>query len=141
MDSIGIAWPRLMAAGLAAGAWVFVSGIIMARLFGYREMSASFSRIGLQVPMGTGPFVTHTLVRLGLGITIVALFVIFARVMPASRAVWWAAASAWLLGNFFPYLVVTEWGLFPWGLAWKFWGWGVGEFLIAAAIGRMIYRA
>lgn len=52
MDAAPIAVPRLVAAGLAAGAWVFVSGILRAAAFGYREMSVAFARIGLQVPMG-----------------------------------------------------------------------------------------
>lgn len=140
MDSTSIAVPRLVAAGLAAGVWVFVSGILMAAAFGYREMSVAFARIGLQVPIGAGPFVTHSLVRLGLGIAIVALFVIMVQVFPGGQALLVAAGLAWVLGSFFPFLVMTEWGLFPWSLAWKVWGWSAGEFLVAAMIGRHVYR-
>lgn len=141
MGSAPIAVPRLVAAGLAAGVWVFVSGIVMAATFGYREMSAGFARIGLQVPMGAGPFVTHTLVRLGLGIAIVALFVIAAQVFPRGPALLVAAGLAWVLASFFPFLVMAEWGLFSWSLAWKVWVWSAGEFLGAAMIGRLLYRA
>ena len=140
MNSAQIALPRLLLAGFTAGVWVFVSGILMAAVFGYKEMSAAFAAIGMKVPMGAGPFATHTLVRLGMGIVIVALFAIAVRVFPAGQAVLVAAGLGWVLGAFFPYLVVTEWGLFPWSLAWKVWGWSAGEFLIAALIGRLVYR-
>ncbi|MBI4502280.1 MAG: hypothetical protein HY700_14115 [Gemmatimonadetes bacterium] len=140
MSTADIAVPRLLAAGLAAGVWVFVSGILMAAAFGYREMSVAFARIGLQIPMGAGPFVTHTLVRLGLGLAIVLLFVIIAQVFPRGQALLVAAGLAWVLASFFPFLVMTEWRLFPWSLAWKVWGWSAGEFLVAAWIGRLVYR-
>jgi len=140
MNASKIVVPRLFAAGLAAGAWVFVSGILMAATFGYREMASAFAAIGLTIPMGAGPFVTHTFVRLGLGMAIVALFVIMARVFPRGQAMFLAAGFAWLLAAFFPYLVVTEWGLFSWSLAWKIWGWSAGEFVVAAVLGRLIYR-
>lgn len=140
MSSPDIAVPRLLLAGLAAGVWVFVSGILMAGAFGYREMSVAFARIGLPVPMGTGPFVTHTLVRLGLGIAIVVLFGIAAQAFPRGQAVLVAAGLAWVLASFFPFLVMTEWGLFSWGLAWKVWAWSAAEFLVAALIGRLVYR-
>jgi hypothetical protein len=39
-----------------------------------------------------------------------------------------------------PFAVVAEWGLFPWSVAAKLWAWGAGELLIAAAIGRWLYR-
>jgi len=132
--------PRMLLGGLAAGVWVFVSGILMAALFGYREMSTAFAAIGLKVPMGMAPFVTHTLVRFGFGMAIVTLLAITSRVFPVRQAVLVAAGLAWVLTSFFPYLVVTEWGLFPWRLAWKVWGWSAAEFLIAAWIGRLVYR-
>lgn len=131
--------PRLLSAGLAAGVWVFLSGVLMAAVFGYREMSAAFARVGLAVPVGAGPFVTHTVVRLGFGMVIATLFALAARTFRAGQAVLVAAGVAWLLGIFFPYLVVTQWGLFPWALAWKVWGWGGAEFLIAATIARLLY--
>jgi hypothetical protein len=141
MQSSGIIVPRLVMAGLTAGGWVFLSGILMAAVFGYREMAAAFGRIGLAIPRGTRPFVTHAVVRLGYGVVTVALFAVAVQVLPVGRAVLFAAGLAWLLGSFFPYLVVTEWGLFPWRLAWMVWGWSAGEFLIAAFIGRLIcYR-
>jgi len=132
--------PRVIAGGLVAGAWVFVSGLLMAALFGYREMSAAFDAIGLEVPMGVGPFVTHTLVRFGLGLGTVALYALAAQSLAPGRATLVAAGLAWALAAFFPYLVVTEWGLFPWALAWKVWGWSAMEFLGAAVIGRVVYR-
>lgn len=140
MDSAPIAVPRLISAGLAAGVWVFVSGILMAAAFGYREMSVAFSRIALQVPMGAATFVTHTVVRLGLGVAIVVLFVIAARAFPRGHAVLVSAGLAWVLASLFPFLVMTGWGLFPWSLAWKVLGWSAGEFLVAALIGRLVYR-
>lgn len=136
MQSPGIIVPRLLMAGLAAGVWVFLSGILMAVVFGYREMTAAFGRIGLVIPRGTRPFVTHTVVRLGFGLATVVLFAVAVQVLPVGGAVLFAAALAWLLGSFFPYLVVTEWGLFPWRLAWKVWAWSAGEFVIAAVIVR-----
>ena len=103
-------------------------------------MAAAFGRIGLALPMGAQPFITHTLVRFGMGLAIVTLVAIAARVFPARQAVLVAAGLAWVLGSFFPFLVMTEWGLFPWRLAWKVWGWSAAEFLIAAWIGRLVYR-
>ena len=139
MQAAEFAVPRLVSAGVVAGVWVFISGILMAALFGYREMSAAFGRIGLAVPAGTSSFLIHAVVRLGLGMAIAILFAVAVRVFPVGQAVLVAAALAWLLGAFFPYLVVTEWGLFPWRLAWKVWGWSAGEFLIAALIARFVY--
>ncbi len=140
MDSAPIAVPRLVTAGLVAGVWVFVSGILMAAAFGYREMSVAFARLGLAVPVGAGPFVTHTLVRLGLGIAILVLYVMAAQAFARGQALLVAAGLAWVLASFFPFLVMTEWGLFPWSLAWKVWAWSAGEFLVAAMIGRLVYR-
>jgi hypothetical protein len=44
--------PRLLAGGLAAGAWVFVSGILMAAVFGYREMSTEGGLEGVELERG-----------------------------------------------------------------------------------------
>lgn len=133
--------PRLFGAGFAAGALVFVSGLLMAALFGYRELAAAFEDVGLEVPVGTGPFITHTVVRFGLGMATVALYAVTVRSLSPDRAVLVTAGLAWVLGAFFPYLVVTEWGLVPWHVTWKVWGWSAMEFLGAAAVGRVVYRA
>lgn len=90
--------------------------------------------------MGAVPFVMHTVVRLGLGFAIGVLFVIAAQAFPGGHAVLVAAGLAWVLAPLFPFLVMTEWGLFPWSVAWKVWGWSAGEFLVAALIGRLVYR-
>jgi len=140
MQTAKIAVSRLLVAGLAAGAWVFVSGLLMAAAFGYREMSAAFGVIGLEVPTGPGTFVTHTLVRFALGVAIVALFAITTQVFAGLKAVVAAAGLAWLLSAFLPFLVMTQWGLFSWSLATKVWAWSAGEFFVAALIARLTYR-
>jgi len=132
--------PRLALAGLAAGLWVTVSGMAMAATFGYRDMKASFDAIGLAIPQGMAPLLVHTLVRLAFGVIIVALFAIMARVWSPAQAVVAAAAFAWLLAIVLPFTVIAQWGLFPWSVAVKFWTWGAAEFLIAAIIGRLVYR-
>jgi hypothetical protein len=132
--------PRLSMAGLAAGVWVTVSGMLMALTFGYREMKVAFDAAGLAVPQGLGPLITHTLVRLAFGVIIVALYAIMVRVWQPGRAMVAAAAFAWLLATVLPYAVIAQWGLFRWSLAAKFWAWGAAEFLIAAFIGRLLYR-
>jgi len=132
--------PRLALAGLAAGVWVIASGMAMAATFGYRDMKAAFDAIGLAIPQGMAPLLVHTLVRVALGVIIVALFAIMARVWPPAQAVVAAAGFAWLLATVLPFVVIAEWGLFPWPVAAKFWAWGAAEFLIAALIGRLLYR-
>lgn len=131
---------RLLAGGLAAGVWVFVSGLLMAAAFGFREMQAAFDAIGFAPSLGAAAFGTHTLVRFVLGFAVVGLVVVMTRVFPPTRAVPAAAALAWLLASFLPMLVMTEWGLFPWSLAWKTWAWSAGEFLVAALLGWSICR-
>ena len=139
--SLGIESPgvsRFLVAGLVSGLWVLVSGMLMAAAFGYREMSDVFSRIGLPVPTGAGAFVTHTLVRLGLGFAIVSLFVIARSALPRGRAIFAAAGFAWVLASFFPLLVMTTWGLFTTRLASEASAWSAIEFLLAAWIGSRI---
>jgi len=133
--------PRLVLAGLAAGVWVAASGIAMAATFGYREMKAAFDAVGLVIPQGVAPMLVHTLVRLALGVIIVTLFAIMARVWPPTQAAIAAAAFAWLLATVLPFAVIAQWGLFRWSLAAKLWTWGAAEFLVAAFIGRLLYRA
>ena len=139
MTTAPIALSRLAWAGLAAGVWIFASGIAMAAVFGYREMSAAFARIGLVPPTGAGAFATHTLVRLGLGLAIAVLFLLALGLFPRGQATLVAAALVWLLASFFPFLVMTEWGLFPWRLAWKVWGWSAVEFVVAARLAALVY--
>lgn len=141
MPSGTIDIPRLALAGMAAGVWVTVSGILMAATFGYRDMKVAFDAVGLGIPQGLAPMLTHTLVRIALGVIIVALFAIMARVWSPTQAVVAAAGFAWLLATVLPYAVIAQWGLFPWSLAAKLWTWGAAEFLIAAMIGRLLYRA
>jgi len=133
--------PRLALAGLAAGMWVTASGLLMAAVFGYREMKTSFDAIGLAIPQGLAPMLTHTLVRVAFGVLIVALYTIMVRVWTPTQAAVTAAAFAWLLATVLPVVVMAQWGLFPWSLAAKLWTWGAAEFLIAAFIGRWLYRA
>lgn len=129
----------LFRAGLAAGIWVLVSGLVMAGIFGYRDMKAAFDAIGLPIPSGLGPFVIHTLVRLLLGMGVVALFAIFVRVLSPNQAMLAAAGFIWVFGALLPFAVVVEWGLFSWSLAGKLWAWNGAELLIAAWIGRLLY--
>ena len=131
--------PRLLLAGLAAGGWVFVSGLLMAGAFGYRDMKAAFDSIGLPIPMGVRPFVVHTVVRLLTGITVVMLFAIMSRVFSPVQALLIAAGVTWLLGVLLPFAVIVEWGLFSWSLALKLCAWSAGELLVAAAIGKWLY--
>jgi len=140
MPSAVVNLPRLAVAGLAAGVWVTVSGMLMAATFGYSDMKLAFDAIGLAIPQGIAPMLTHTLVRIVMGVTIVALFAIMSRVWAPTQATLAAAGFAWLLATVLPYAVITEWGLFPWPLAAKFGAWGAAEFLIAAYIGRLLYR-
>lgn len=131
---------RLVTAGLVAGVWVVISGMLMAASFGYRDMAAAFDAVGLAVPMGAEPFVVHTVVRLCLGMAAVTLYAILLNALTAPRALLAAAGFAWLLGAVLPFAVVVEWGLFPWSLAVKLWAWSAVETLIACGIGRLLYR-
>jgi hypothetical protein len=140
MSSGGIDSQRLILAGLAAGAWVVVSGILMAASFGYRDMKEAFDATGLAIPHGLQPFALHTAVRLVMGMATVALFAIMLRAVSPMQALLGAAAFTWLLGVVLPYAVVAGWGLFGWPVAARLWAWGAGELLIAATIGRLIYR-
>jgi len=141
VESAVVNWPRLTAAGLTAGVWVTVSGMLMAAVFGYREMKVAFDAIGLAIPQGVAPLVTHTLVRVVLGLIIVGLYAVMVRVWPPAHAAVAAAGFTWVLAVVLPYAVMAQWGLFPWSLAAKMWSWSAAEFLIAAFIGRLLYRA
>lgn len=131
--------PSLLLAGVASGGWVFISGLLMAGAFGYRDMKAAFDSIGLPVNTGVEPFVVHTVVRFLTGITVVVLFAIMLRIFSPLQALCIAAGVTWLLGALLPFAVIVEWGLFPWSLALKIWAWSAGELLIAAAIGKWLY--
>jgi hypothetical protein len=132
---------RLVVAGLAAGAWVVVSGLVMAAAFGYHDMKAAFESLGLPVAAGTEPFVVHTLVRLATGFVVVVLYAIMMRVVVPIRAWMLAAGITWLLVAVLPFAVVVEWGLFSWTLALKLWAWSAGELLIAGGIGKRLYSS
>lgn len=140
MPSHVINLQRLIWVGLVAGAWVLVSGILMAAAFGYRDMKAAFDAFGIPIPMGAQPFVTHTLVRVSLGMIVVALFAIVSRGYSPTQAMLVAAAFTWFVGAVLPFTVIVQWGLFSWSLALKMWAWGAGEILIAAAIARWLYH-
>ncbi len=127
-------------AGLAAGIWILVSGLFMAGVFGYHDMKAAFDAIGLPMPSGAGPFVVHTLARLLIGMGVVALFAIFVRVLSPNQAMLAAAGFIWVFGALLPFAVIVGWGLFSWSLAAKLWVWSGAELLIAALIGRSLYR-
>jgi hypothetical protein len=90
---------------------------------------------------GTKPFVVHTLVRLAIGLGVVARYAILVRVFSPHRAMLAAAGSVWVFGTILPFAVVVEWGLFPWALAAKLWSWNLLEILIAASFGRALYRS
>ena len=123
MLSNAINVPRLLLSGLAAGGWVLVSGLLMASAFGYRDMKAAFDAIGLPAPVGVAPFVVHTIVRLVTGMAVVTLFALMLPVLSPIRALLTAAGFVWLLGALLPFVVMVEWGLFPWSLALKLWAW------------------
>jgi len=76
MESAVMNSPRLVGAGLAAGVWVTASGMLMAAVFGYREMKVAFEAVGLPIRQGVEPLVVHTFVRIALGFLIVALYAI-----------------------------------------------------------------
>lgn len=131
--------PRFVLAAFVAGVWVVGSGILMAAAFGYRDMKAAFDAIHLPIPQGMEPFIVHTLVRLVMGAAVVALFVLMAHVLTPTRALLVAVGFAWLLVVALPYVLITEWGLFPWSVAGKLLSWSAGELLIAGLIGRWLY--
>jgi len=126
---------RLVVASVTAGVWVVVSGMLMAAAFGYRDMQAAFDAIGLPIPRGVAPLVTHTLVRLVLGASVVGLTVIMAKAFSRAGALLTAVGFVWLLSMVLPYAVIAEWGIVPWSLAMKLWAWSAGELLIAGLIG------
>jgi len=141
MMSEGIHVSRLLWAGLAAGAWVFLGGLLMAAGFGYRDMKAAFDAIHLPIPVGAQPFVVHTLVRFIMGMATVSLFVLLLPMLSPSWALLISAGFTWLLGVLLPLAVIAQWGLFSWSLALKLWLWGAAELLLAATIGRFVYLA
>jgi hypothetical protein len=140
MSPDGFNIPSMILAGLAAGVWIFVSGLLMAGSFGYRDMKAAFDSVGLRIPMGAAPFIVHTLVRLCTGMALVALYVVMSRLFSPMQAVFAAAGFTWLLGVLLPFVVIAQWGLFPWSVAAKLWAWDAAELLIAAMIGRLLYH-
>ena len=129
---------RVLLAGVAAGGWVVVSGMMMAGVFGYREMKAAFDVFGIPIRGGLEPALVHTTIRLLMGLTVAVLFVLLLGTLPPARAAQVAAGFVWLVGVVLPFAVVAEWGLFPWGLALKFWGWSAVELLIAGLIVRRL---
>jgi len=131
---------RLLFAGLAAGLWVVISGMLMASLFGYGEMKAAFDAIGLAIPSGTDSLVLHTSIRLTLGFAIAAQFTIFLKTFAPGRAMLVAAGFTWLLAVLLPYAVIADWGLLSWSLTAKLWAWGAAEFFVAGVIVQLIYR-
>jgi len=131
---------QLILAGLAAGIWVLVSGLLMAAVFGYREMKEAFDAIGLQIPRGIEPFAVHTGVRILIGIGVVALYALLIRLLSPGQALLAAAAFLWFFGSLLPLAVIVEWGLFSWSLAARMWAWSAGEILVAALIGRLLYH-
>ena len=141
MLSNAINVPRLLLSGLAAGGWVLVSGLLMASAFGYRDMKAAFDAIGLLSPVGVAPFVVHTAVRLVTGMAVVTLFALMLPVLSPIRALLTAAGFVWLLGALLPFVVMVEWGLFPWSLALKLWAWSGVELFVAGLIGKWIYSS
>jgi hypothetical protein len=140
MPSEGFNIQSMIWAGLAAGVWIFIGGLLMAGTFGFRDMKAAFDSAGLRIPVGARPFIVHTAVRLCIGMALVALFVIMSTVLSPIQAVFAAAGFTWFLGVVLPFAVIVEWGVFPWSLAIKLWAWDAGELLIAAMIGRLIYH-
>lgn len=140
MPSQGFNIQSMIWAGLAAGAWIFVSGILMAASFGYRDMKVAFDAIGIRIPVGAAPFIVHTAIRLCTGLALVALYVVMSRVFSPMQAVFAAAGFTWFLGVLLPFAVIVQWGLFPWSLAVKLWLWDAAELLIAAMIGRFLYH-
>ena len=141
MLSNAINVPRLLLSGLAAGGGVLVSGLLMASAFGYRDMKAAFDAIGLPAPVGVAPFVVHTAVRLVTGMAVVTLFALMLPVLSPIRALLTAAGFVWLLGALLPFVVMVEWGLFPWSLALKLWAWSGVELFVAGLIGKWIYSS
>ncbi len=141
MQPVSIHAGRLLAASAAAGVWVVLSGMLMATVFGYREMRVAFDAIGLPVPQGLAPLVTHTVVRLVLGAAVVALMVIMAQVFTKGVALLTAVAFVWILSTVLPYAVITDWGILSWSLALKVWAWSAGELLVAGLIGGLLYPA
>lgn len=131
--------PRVLWTGLAAGVWVVVSGLLMAGVFGYREMKAAFDSIGLAIPVGPVPFAVHTVVRLLMGMTVVLLFALLSRVLPPNQATLAAAGVTWLLSALLPFVVMVEWGLFSLSLGFKLWAWSAGELLVTGWIGKWLY--
>lgn len=132
---------RLVLAALAAGGWVFLSGILMAAAFGYRDLKAAFDALGLAPPEGAPAFVTHTVVRFAMGAVVAILYAVLLRSLSPAQAVLAAAGFAWILGVVLPFTVMVQWGLFSWPLAARIWAWGAAEFLVAAGIARLLYRA
>ena len=132
---------RLVLAGLAAGVWVLASGLLMAVSFGYHDMQVAFDAIGLPVANGPQAAAVHTTVRLLMGMAVVALYALMLHVWVPGKAMLGAAAFTWLLAVVLPFAVVVQWGLFGWALAAKLWAWSAGELLIAALIGRSLYRS
>jgi hypothetical protein len=103
-------------------------------------MMAAFDAAGLSIPVGIEPFVIHTVVRLATGMAVVWLFVTMRRLYSPTQAMLGAAGFTWLLGVVLPFAVIVQWGLFSWLLAAKLWAWSAAELLIAAGIGRWLYR-
>ena len=131
---------RLLMAAFAAGAWVMISGMLMAGLFGYREMKSAFDALGLQIPSGADTMLLHTAVRLSIGSAVALLYAVFMRTMSAGRALFGSAAITWVLAILLPSAVIADWGVLSWPVTAKVVTWGAGELLIAAAIARLIYR-
>ncbi len=132
---------RFVVASLAAGGWVVVSGLLMAATFGYREMTSAFDAVGLSIPQGIVPFVTHIVVRLVLGAAVAGAFVLFVQQSSQTTAMLSAGGFVWLLADALPYVVIAQWGLFSWSVTAKLLAWDAMELLVAALVVRAVYRA
>jgi len=71
----------------------------------------------------------------------VTLFALMLPVLSPIRALLTAAGFVWLLGALLPFVVMVEWGLFPWSLALKLWAWSGVELFVAGLIGKWIYSS
>jgi hypothetical protein len=131
---------KCLLAGLAAGFWIVLSGMLMAGLFGYREMQAAFDAHRLAIPTGIGSMVLHACVRLAMGFAIATVYAMLRRSATRGRALVASSGLVWLLSIVLPYAVIADWGLLPWMLVAKLWAWEAVQFLIAGIVAQLIYR-
>jgi hypothetical protein len=129
-------WRRVALAGAAAGLIFNVGGMSLAALIGLPE---TFARFGVQPTPGTA--LLHVSLRFGLGFALVVAYA-GARIGlgPGLATAMKAGLVIWFVGYVPGSAVLHELGVLTRPQLLLALSWGLGEVLLAAAVGGWLYR-